>query len=130
MRKTLLASVYGFCLFVCCSCGPNGGPKVVTIRSLVESFRVVPAHSQKTYIGQTLAVPIKLDRTRIEGNKVLFTAIDGASPCVEFWFAEPISPSLKQAVTITGICHNCVYDNIDRGLAINFRIVFTDCRME
>ena len=104
----------------------------MSIRSIVESFRLVPATAERQYVGQSISVPIRFGSPVVhyDDERVIVCMIENHHHCVEFKLRKPlgvVGPGLR---SIVGVVRSCSTDAVDRGLGVSFVIVVEDCRLE
>ena len=130
LRMSLMKQfLIGLMTITCCaSCGSKTKPHSVSARSIIESFRIVPESADRQYVGQLLSISVRADQSTVNGKKIFLSVVNGQPHAIEFVFIDDI-PMFTRA-NIVGVCEGCTRDGIDRGMGIDFVIVFSKCRIE
>lgn len=133
MRLALLFASFGVLLpLSLCSCGSKAKARSVTVRSLAESFRVMPEAATRQYVGQLVSIPVKFGSplVHLDDERVVIAMTEDRPHVVELRLRAPVGVVGPGSRSVVGTLKSCSSDGVDRGLGVSFLIVVEDCRLE
>lgn len=102
------------------------------MRSLVESFRLVPKSAERQYVDQVVSVQVRFGSAVVhhDPERVIVCMAEGKAHCVELRLRAPLGDVEPGVRSIVGVLRSCTRDDADHGLGVTFLIVVEDCRLE